>query len=54
MRPGGHLAYATCSLLRAENERQPSLAGFVLIDERVLWPHRSGTDGFAWRVWRRA
>ena len=54
VRPGGHLAYATCSLLRAENERQPSLPGFGLVDERCLWPHRSGTDGFAWRIWRRA
>ena len=53
VRPGGHLAYATCSLLQAENVRQPSLPGFTLVDERLLWPHRAGTDGFAWRVWRR-
>ena len=23
------------------------------VEERCLWPHRGGTDGFAWRIWRR-
>jgi 16S rRNA (cytosine967-C5)-methyltransferase len=50
--PGGVLVYATCSLDRSENER-PDPAGFTLVEARTLWPHRDGTDGFAWRIWRR-
>ena len=52
--PGGVLAYATCSLLAHENERTPrGIESLELVDERVLWPHQGGTDGFGWRVWRR-
>lgn len=54
VQPGGRLVYATCSLLRAENEHEPSLPGFTLASEHTLWPHREGTDGFSWRIWTRA
>jgi len=55
--PGGVLAYATCSLLEAENN--PTLPeafhdAFELVDHTVLWPHRDHCDGFGWRIWRRA
>jgi 16S rRNA (cytosine967-C5)-methyltransferase len=55
VRPGGHLAYATCSLLRRENTPAlpEEMAGWELVDAQVLWPHRTGADGFGWRVWRR-
>lgn len=55
VRPGGHLAYATCSLLRRENTPTlpEEMAGWELIDAQTLWPHRTGADGFGWRVWRR-
>ena len=55
VRPGGHLAYATCSLLRREND--PALPeemhGWELVDVQTLWPHRTGADGFGWRIWQR-
>jgi 16S rRNA (cytosine967-C5)-methyltransferase len=53
--PGGVLVYATCSLVEAEqaHEPPPGEAGWTLEQDVVLWPHRSGTDGFSWRVWRR-
>jgi 16S rRNA (cytosine967-C5)-methyltransferase len=55
VRPGARLVYGTCSLLRAEN--QGVLEGFLgehpefsvverLGEDGVLWPHRTGTDGF--------
>jgi 16S rRNA (cytosine967-C5)-methyltransferase len=55
VRPGARLVYGTCSLLRAEN--QGNLATFLadhpdfavverLGQDGVLWPHRTGTDGF--------
>jgi 16S rRNA (cytosine967-C5)-methyltransferase len=55
VRPGARLVYGTCSLLREEN--QQVLARFLdthpdfevedrLGDDGVLWPHRTGTDGF--------
>jgi 16S rRNA (cytosine967-C5)-methyltransferase len=55
--PGGILAWATCSLLAAENDPPlpEALAGeFELLDHQVLWPHRDHCDGFGWRIWRRA
>lgn len=55
VKPGGHLAYATCSLLAAENDPATGeeLEGWELVDQRLLWPHRTGADGFGWRIWRR-
>ena len=51
--PGGVLAWATCSLFAAENEVQPpDPVRWDLLEQCVLWPHRDGTDGFAWRIWR--
>ena len=57
VKPKGLLAYATCSLLKAEN--QPPLPDaladeFELVDERMLWPHIDDGDGFGWRIWRRS
>ncbi len=50
--PGGLLAYATCSLLEAENS--PSVPpGFTEVERRWLWPHRDQTDGFFWAFFRR-
>ncbi|MCV2881244.1 RsmB/NOP family class I SAM-dependent RNA methyltransferase [Actibacterium sp. XHP0104] len=47
--PGGHLAYATCSLLRAENADQiaafQARAAFRLVETRRLTP-LDGADGF--------
>ncbi len=55
VRPGARLVYGTCSLLREENQATLDhfLAGHPafeieerLGDDGVLWPHRTGTDGF--------
>lgn len=51
--PGGVLVYATCSMLSAENAHEPG-PGWERIEAVELWPHRDGTDGFAWRIWRRS
>jgi 16S rRNA (cytosine967-C5)-methyltransferase len=53
VRPGGHLAYATCSLLAAENAPPPPGPGFVEVQRRLLWPHVDHCDGFGWVVWAR-
>jgi len=50
--PGGVLVYATCSMLQAENAHDPG-PGWALREAVELWPQRDGTDGFAWRIWRR-
>jgi len=55
--PGGILAYATCSLLKSENEPplpEALTAEFELTEEQMLWPHRDQSDGFGWRIWRRS
>jgi len=51
VRPGGRLVYATCSVLKAENQDVVSafLAShpdFRQAGELILLPHRDGTDGF--------
>lgn len=54
VRRGGVLAYATCSLIAAENAHTPpNPAAWDLLDRTTLWPHRDGTDGFHWSLWRR-
>ena len=57
VRPGGHLAYMTCSLLRAENDDQ--IADFILrepqfevVAQRLMTPLEAG-DGFFVAVLRR-
>ncbi|MDR3209698.1 MAG: 16S rRNA (cytosine(967)-C(5))-methyltransferase RsmB, partial [Oscillospiraceae bacterium] len=51
VKPGGTLLYATCTLLDAENgdvtaRFRRDCPAFTLAEERTLWPHRDGTDGF--------
>lgn len=50
--PEGRLCYATCSVLREENEQvvhwfleQPAGLDWRLAESVQLWPHRDGTDG---------
>lgn len=56
VRPGGRLVYATCTVLRAENEavaESLDAPGFALEATRLLLPHRDGCDGFFIAAWRR-
>jgi 16S rRNA (cytosine967-C5)-methyltransferase len=46
LRPGGTLAYSTCTLSPRENERVVAGAALRLESERVVLPHRDRTDGF--------
>lgn len=51
VKPGGTLLYSTCTILREENEKvvQAFLSEghpFTIEEERTLWPHENGTDGF--------
>lgn len=51
LKPGGLMVYATCSVLRSENEKQvkwflESNPHFELKQELHVWPQRSGFDGF--------
>lgn len=51
LRPGGRLAYSTCSVEREENEEviEHFLAthtNFTQIQTRRTWPHHEGSDGF--------
>lgn len=52
-KPGGLMVYATCSILKRENEEQvqwflKSQAGknWSLVSELRIWPHLHGFDGF--------
>jgi 16S rRNA (cytosine967-C5)-methyltransferase len=44
--PGGRLVYATCTLLRAENEDVVARARLPVAGSRTLAPDTDGTDGF--------
>lgn len=51
LRKGGRMVYATCSILKEENEQQVKkfLANneeFSLVSEQTLLPHLTGNDGF--------
>ncbi|HEX4806312.1 MAG TPA: RsmB/NOP family class I SAM-dependent RNA methyltransferase, partial [Conexibacter sp.] len=59
LKPGGALVYATCTISPRENEQvvRRLLAGrrdVALQRERLLLPHRDGTDGFYLARLRRA
>jgi len=48
---GGCVVYATCSILRSENEQQVELflnehSNFELEEQRTISPYRNGFDGF--------
>ncbi len=53
LRPGGRLVYATCTVLREENDAvveaflaSVAAGAFHLVERRLLLPHVEGTDGF--------
>lgn len=51
LRPGGKMVYATCSILPSENQNQISTflnkhKEFILEEEKTIWPHQFGFDGF--------
>jgi 16S rRNA (cytosine967-C5)-methyltransferase len=46
LRPGGTLVYSTCTLNPAENEDVAALWEHERDADRLLLPHRDGTDGF--------
>ena len=46
LRPGGALVYSTCTLSPAENESRLAACGLPVESERLVLPHRDGTDGF--------
>jgi 16S rRNA (cytosine967-C5)-methyltransferase len=51
VRPGGRLIYATCSVLREEDEDQADAflarhPGWTRVRELRTWPHVDGCDGF--------
>lgn len=60
-KPGGVMVYATCSILKRENEDQVkgflnSAAGkpWSLLSEHRVWPHTHGFDGFYAAVLKRS
>ena len=51
LKVGGTLVYSTCTVLKQENEEQikkflNTHNGFELVEEKKLYPHIDGTDGF--------
>ncbi|MCC7110824.1 MAG: RsmB/NOP family class I SAM-dependent RNA methyltransferase [Deltaproteobacteria bacterium] len=46
LRPGGRVVYATCTVLREENEAVVAASGLKLESERTLRPDVEGCDGF--------
>jgi len=51
LKPGGHMVYATCSILPAENNLQVAAfldknKNFILEEEKHIFPAESGFDGF--------
>lgn len=57
---GGLMVYATCSILKCENEEQvqwflqtPRGKRWTLLSEHRIWPHRHGFDGFYAAVFKR-
>jgi len=51
LKPEGKMVYATCSLLPSENRGQVDRfmeenKGFVLVEDRQVWPSETGFDGF--------
>lgn len=60
-KPGGIMVYATCSILKRENEEQVKWflstkagQGFTLLSQHRLMPHKEGFDGFYAAVLKRA
>ena len=53
VKPGGAIAYATCTLSPAENEEVVAASGLQVESERLVLPHRDRTDGFYIAVLRR-
>jgi 16S rRNA (cytosine967-C5)-methyltransferase len=55
LRPGGHIVYATCSILMSENEEQiegfTTRHGLTMLETR-RWSPADGTDGFFCTVFR--
>jgi len=54
VKPGGTLVYATCSLLREENEQQAAdfqSAGFELVETRTWLPDEGPSSGFFVAKW---
>lgn len=46
LRPGGRVVYATCTVLREENEAVVAASGLELESQRTLRPDVEGCDGF--------
>ena len=51
LKSGGTLVYSTCTILKRENEEQiekflQNNKRFELVEEKKLYPHIDGTDGF--------